>query len=267
VQLVSRKAVISLLTGLLVVGTGAAITLLAPNALRLFATESSAPSDDQLGMPFVFRDAGGRMVLSIRLGPADAGNFDFSVANVGHYRGRANVQQSGPTVFELSGDLAGQFSSTGELPWTGAQVSIRGEVDTRQGQASVNLWSGDAQYHLVTANGTQAAADQTVRQVLTALQTRDWATLYNLENGDLRTTTTLDQFVQSLSGQSAGTLLSMDETGSPTQSMAMGYRYYAQPVTVQWKKPDGSIVTFVSRVHLVLEQNSWRFLGTDPPAS
>ena len=91
-----------------------------------------------------------------------------------------------------------------------------------------------------------------------------WAAVYLLENVDVTSTVTEPQFAQDIAAQSPGSILSMTPSGASYRTSAMGFQYFVQPVTVQWQKPDGSTLTFSSRVHLVLEQGNWRFLGTDP---
>jgi hypothetical protein len=219
-------------------------------------------SSDKTGFPTIFRDSDGQMVLSVRLG-ADRGAFDFSVPKVGHYRGRVPVSQSGPNVFHLQGDGAGMFSATGEIPWRAVSLRFEGIVKPDIGDANVNIWAAGTKYHLQSSSGTDADAGKVVQRLLQAFQARDWATVYLLENSDVTSTQTAAQLAQNLNAQSPGTILTMTPSGSSYRTSAMGFQYFVQPVTVQWQKPNGTTVTFPSRVHLVLEQGTWRFLGTD----
>jgi hypothetical protein len=243
-----------------VLALGIAIGLLAWSPVHPHATDTGG---DTTGFPTIFRDSDGPMVLSVRLG-ADQGTFDFSVPGVGHYQGRVPIALSGPNVFHLQGDVAGSFSATGEVPWTPASLSFEGIVKPATADANVNIWAAGTKYHLQSSAGTDAIAAQVVQQLQQAFQSKDWATVYALENVDVTSTVTEPQFAQNLAAQSPGTILAMTPSGASYRTSAMGFQYYVQPVTVQWQKPDGSTATFSSRVHLVLEQGTWRFLGTDP---
>jgi len=240
---------------------GIAIGLLSWSPINPHATDSSV---DTTGFPTVFRDTDSQMVLAVRL-VADQGTFDFFVPGVGHYRGRIPVAQSGPNVFHLQGDVAGTFSGTGQIPWNAAALSFAGIVKPDTGDANVDIWAAGTKYHLQSSSGTDADAAKVVQQLAQAFQGHDWATVYALESSDVTSTVTEPQFAQNLAAQSPGSVLAMTPSGASYRTSAQGFQYYVQPVTVQWQKPDGSTVTFSSRVHLVLEQSTWRFLGTDPP--
>jgi hypothetical protein len=246
--------------GTAVLALGIAIGLLAWSPINPHAT---ATSGDTMGFPTIFRDTDGQLVLAVRLG-ADQGTFDFSVKGVGHYQGRVPVSQSGPDVIHLQGDVAGSFSATGEVPWTQASLSFEGIVKPASGDANVNIWAAGTKYHLKSSNGSDSDATNVLQQLLQAFQAKDWATVYLLENVDVTSTVTEAQFAQNLAAQSPGSILAMTPSGASYRTSAMGFQYFVQPVTVQWQKPDGSTTTFPSRVHLVLEQGTWRFLGTDP---
>jgi len=260
VQSVRLSRLIPAGLGAATLALGIGIGLLAWTPLHPHATDSSG---DTTGFPTIFRDNDSKMVLAVRLG-ADQGAFDFSVPGVGHYQGKVPVSLAGPNVFHLQGDVAGTFSATGEIPWNPASLSFEGIAKSDTGDANVNIWAAGTKYHLQSSSGTDAAAAQVVQQILQAFQAKDWATVYLSENVDVTSTVTEAQFAQNLAAQSPGTILAMTPSGASYRTSAMGFQYYVQPVTVQWQKPDGSTVTFSSRVHLVLEQGNWRFLGTDP---
>ena len=246
--------------GIATVAMGIGVGLLTWSPIHPHATDTSS---DTVGFPTLFRDNNSQMVLSVRLG-VDEGAFDFFVPDVGHYRGRVPISPSAPNVLHLQGDVAGMFSATGEIPWNPATLKFEGIVKPDTGDANVNVWVGATMYHLQSSGGTDAAAATVVQQLVQAFQSQDWAAVYALENADVTSTVTEPQFAQNIAAQSPGSILSMTPSGASYRTSAMGFQYFVQPVTVQWQKPDGSTLTFSSRVHLVLEQGNWRFLGTDP---
>lgn len=245
--------------GAAVLALGIGIGLLTWSPLHPHATDTSG---DTTGFPTIFRDSDSQMVLAVRLG-ADPGAFDFSVPGVGHYQGTVAISQSGPNVVHLQGDVAGTFSATGEIPWNPAALSFEGVVKPSTGDANINIWAGGTKYHLQSSSASDADAAKVIEQLLQAFQAQDWATVYLLENVDVTSTVSEAQFAQNLAAQTPGSILAMTPSGASYRTSAMGFQYFVQPVTVQWQKPDGSTVTFSSRVHLVLEQRTWRFLGTD----
>lgn len=262
-----RKHYVSIIAaGLLTLGGIAA-------PARLATADSGMPSASAVIVPTIFRDGSGTPELAIQLqaGRPDTGQFDFYVADVGHYQGTIAVRPTGPTVDHLQGTVPVQFLADGGDQQTPTSVRFEGIVDPTGLSANVNVWIGGTHYHLQTDQGSATSAVPVVRQVVAALQAEDWATLYTLLASDVQSQYTQAQFVQMMSAESSApgqpAITSVNASGSgQVVASPLGYTYYQQPLNVQARNGDGSTRAFTTMLYLLQENGTWRYWATDQPS-
>lgn len=258
-----RKAV--LLAGgalLAVLGAGGGATLA--------STGSSSPT--QLSPQFVVRDgAGDSLAVQVQQGVASSGDFAFHVGGVGDWVGVIPLDPVSSNVTHLKGAVTAVFQATGTGSTTPSGVRMEGEVDTVHQTATVNVWvtlpgaQGETHYLLQTSpGGSVTAAQAVVGQVLSALETQSWATLYGLSAPEVTRQYTEAQYVQALSSQQHPAVANATLSGTGATQVLDGYTYFTQPVTFT-SAVGGSSSTYTAVVSLVWENGQWALVGTTDP--
>ena len=163
----------------------------------------------------------------------------------------------------LKGEVEAQFHDVNGNSGDSAQVRMKGKVDTKHQTASVNLWIDGMHHHLVTSKVRKGEARSVARKALTAISIQDWPTVYGLLASQLKSDLTETQFIEIMASQTTPQILSWDLSSKGQVSSSLGFTYFAQPITVEAQKLDGTTITFSSNVYLVLEQGQWHLLSTD----
>jgi hypothetical protein len=241
------------------------LTVAAAGLLALGGALTSS-ADTAFSLPLIVRDASGSPAfdVQVQMGRADTGAFDFDTGT-GFYRGIIPVRQTGSFIDILKGSVPATF-----YPQQGGSsatsVTLQGEINTATLQATIDLWVGTLHYHLVTANGQATDATNVAQQGMTALASADWPTLYSLLPSELQTSITQAAYVQALSSQQLPQIVSIAFDTQGVMQVVGGTSYFTQPIKGQAKKADGTIVNYTTKMYLILENGSWRVIGTDPVA-
>ncbi len=217
--------------------------------------------------PVIFRDAKTNAVLSIQLaqGLPMTGQFTFFVPQKGYYSGTIPLNFSGQQIVHPQGQISGKFSPPqGGVP-VASSLKMEGEINTKQNMASINIWVDGTKYQLQTATFDTTQATIVAKQTVTYTAAHNWTGVYSLFSPDIQTTTSQAQFTQLMNDTSSGTIVSASLNGTGEVKNVGGYSYFAQPITVMMKKPDGTTSTYHSNEYFVFEQESWRLLTTDTP--
>jgi hypothetical protein len=217
--------------------------------------------------PLVFRNVDGSLTLVVQVQPgrADLGAFDFIVSGVGDYRGQASVRSSGPNVLHLVGSGPARLITTRAV--RSVTLRIDGELDTAHDTASVEVWVTGMHYHLGTENGQVADARRAAQRALTAWSAHNWPALYLMMEPRVQQTYTESQFAQLMNAAGQPQVIALRLNGTGVQEKANGYIFFKQPIAVQARKPDGTMIAFASNIYLVLENHTWYVMSTDAPPS
>ncbi len=253
-------------------GTGYTFSVAAQNAAGVGPSSGlSGTATPAAGFATVLRDASGQYSLAVQLqqGQLDTGAFDFLVPSVGDYRGTLTIGQAvGQPDIRLSTDSQASFIATSGSGISTVSMHIAGSFTTNDSSASVTISIvGGLTYNLHTDSGSASGARAVAQQVGSAMASRDWVAVYGLMSASVIRGMTPSQFSQSMSGQGP-TLSTLTLTGSGQLLTGRdGYTRFTQPFAAVAHKADGTTYSFNSTIYLVLEQGSWRVLGTDPAAS
>lgn len=258
-----RKAV--LLAG------GAVLAMIGAGGGAALASTGS-PSPTQLSPQFIVRDGSGdSLAVQLQQGVASSGDFDFRVGGVGDWVGVIPLGPVSSNITHLKGTATAAFQATGTGSTTPSSVRMEGEVDPVHQTATVNVWvtlpgaSSQTHYLLQTSPaGSDAAAVAVVNQVLSALQSQSWATLYDLSASEVTQQYTQAQYVQMLSSQQQPTVQDASISGTGSSQVLDGYTYFTQPVTFT-SVVAGSSTTYTAVISLVWENGQWALIGTTDP--
>jgi len=148
---------------------------------------------------------------------------------------------------------------------------MEGQVDQDHGTATVNIWvtlpgsTSQSHYLLQTSQaGSVGAADVTARQVLSALESQSWSTLYTLSAPDVTQQYTEAEYVAALSSQQHPAIVGASLTGSGSTQVIAGYTYFTQTISFS-STISGSTSTYSAVISLAWEDGQWRFIGTTAP--
>jgi hypothetical protein len=231
---------------------------------------SSSPT--QLSPQFVVRDGSGNsLAVQVQQGVASSGAFDFLVGGVGDWVGVIPLAPISSNITHLKGTVTAAFQATGTGTTTPAGVRMEGEVDTVHQTATVNVWvtlpGGQSETHYLlqtSPGGSVAAAQAVVGQVLSALETQSWSTLYTLSAPEVTQQYTEAQYVQMLSSQQHPVVENAALSGTGSTQVLDGYTYFTQPVTFT-SVVAGNPSTYTAVISLVWENGQWALIGTTGP--
>jgi hypothetical protein len=234
---------------------------------RVYASQLVITPTQTVALPTIFRDSKTGTVLSIQLvsGRSDSGHFEFLVPQQGYYSGIIPLQQSGKQIVHPQGSVSSQFFPQAGGTTSQTTVRMEGEINTDQNKAVINVFVNGNHYILTTAQADAVEAAKVVKQSLNYTITQNWPALYNLLSSDIKATTSLTQFSQSIANPSSPRIIGADLNGQGQMKTNSGYTYFMQPVTLTVRQSKGSTAIYHDNEYFVLENGNWRFLSTDTP--
>ena len=240
------------------------------------ADAAAPPAQEQLTTGFIDKSSSDYFRIDLDNTSADNGRFVIAIPGVGlaWAHGTATVTPHSPTSTTLSFDGPGYLAADAVLdtefgvnyrPQGTIQdvpVKLRGEVDSRHGTGSINVWVDGTHYHLSAAPAV-AGAEPVAAKLAASLKSQDWDAVYALADDSLRADMSRTEFVSWIQGElGSGHVDDVTITGETTYSTtSTGISYAHVPVheavTVagQSKSADATLV-------LIYDKGSWRWLTT-----
>ncbi len=302
---IASAAIIATLGAALVLGRS---TESGPTALeaakRLRTTTMPVPAEGPQD-PFVLRDVGGELALTVQLstGRPDTGEFRFDNPKIGTYQGVASVEARPDGRYRVSGvDPEGSFiSTTPGVPLAKAQLRVKGTFEPSTSRAVAKVWVGPpdqpmpcgtrddqdddlddqtadkdpdrdtcqatiTRYRLRSGDPSKAAAERAAKKTGQLMTAKRWDELHAMLSKAVQAGITAEEFSANMAAsQPFRRIVRSTDAAGGSLKSTGGVSYFAQPVTLEVENHDGSTGRFATTLLYVFEEGEWRFASNTPP--
>jgi hypothetical protein len=249
---------------------GVAAVVVVTIVLARFHHSTVPPRVRPLAAPTAFVDRRETSFLTVVVAPgaADEGQFDFVVLGLGDFSGKVSFATAVSGSVRIHAATIAMFTPVGGGIARSGPLRMSRTLMPSAHAASISVTAANPSgtFQLVTARGDPVQAKAIVEQVIPAIEHADFNALFQLVAPEVRQGLSRRQFRARLAHATGPKVFSVVPSGGGRMVvLPSGYTSFIQPTTMKAHPSGGSVVTFGSRIVLILHVDRWYFLSNDPP--